>query len=53
LAGYEAADEASARLDAVHDSVAHLVGATREEIALTENATVAWQMIATRLWHPG
>ena len=44
IGGYEAAEEASARLDGVYDSVARLIGATRDEIALTENATVAWQM---------
>jgi selenocysteine lyase/cysteine desulfurase len=44
IGGYEAAGEAAMRLDAVYDSVARLVGAARDEIALTENATVAWQM---------
>ncbi|MFZ1425629.1 MAG: aminotransferase class V-fold PLP-dependent enzyme [Geminicoccaceae bacterium] len=44
IGGYEAAGEAAARLDAVYDSVARLVGAAPDEIALTENATVAWQM---------
>ncbi len=44
IGGYEAADEAAARLDGVYDSVARLVGAGRDEIALMENATVAWQM---------
>lgn len=44
IGGYEAAFESAARLDAVYDSVARLVGASRDEIALTENATVAWQM---------
>ncbi len=33
-----------ARLDGVYDSVARLIGASRDEIALVENATVAWQM---------
>lgn len=44
IGGYEAAHEASAELGAVYDSVARLVGASPSEIALTENATVAWQM---------
>jgi cysteine desulfurase/selenocysteine lyase len=44
IGGYEAAYEASAELGAVYDSVARLVGASPSEIALTENATVAWQM---------
>jgi cysteine desulfurase/selenocysteine lyase len=44
IGGYEAATEAAARLDGVYDSVARLIGARRDEIALTENATVAWQM---------
>ncbi|KQS97777.1 aminotransferase class V-fold PLP-dependent enzyme [Rhizobium sp. Leaf386] len=44
IGGYEAADEVKARVDAVYDSVARLIGASPDEIALTENATVAWQM---------
>src|SRR5258708_25326716 len=44
IGGYEAAAEAGARLDGVYDSVARLIGAARDEIALTENASVAWQM---------
>lgn len=44
IGGYEAAYESAQRLDGVYDSVANLVGAARDEIALTENATVAWQM---------
>lgn len=44
IGGYEAADEARSRIDAVYDSVARLIGASPDEIALTENATVAWQM---------
>ncbi len=44
IGGYEAAFESAARLERVYDSVARLVGASRDEIALTENATVAWQM---------
>lgn len=44
IGGYEAADEASARSDAVYDSVARLINATPGEIALVENATRAWDM---------
>ena len=44
IGGYETAAESEGRLDAVYDSVARLIGAARDEIALTENATVAWQM---------
>ena len=44
IGGYEAAAEAQARLEAAYDSVARLIGAENDEIALVENATVAWQM---------
>lgn len=44
IGGYEAAGEAQQRLDAVYASVARLIGAGAQEIALMENATVAWQM---------
>lgn len=44
IGGYETAGEAATELDAVYDSVARLVGAQRDEIALVENATVAWQL---------
>jgi len=42
--GYETAERHADRLDGVYDSVARLIGAHRDEIALVENATVAWQM---------
>ncbi|MBV8652467.1 MAG: aminotransferase class V-fold PLP-dependent enzyme, partial [Alphaproteobacteria bacterium] len=44
IGGYETAGEEAARLDGVYDSVARLLGAAPDEIALVENATVAWQM---------
>lgn len=44
IGGYEAADEAEAALEGVYDSLARLIGAHRDEIALVENATVGWQM---------
>jgi cysteine desulfurase/selenocysteine lyase len=43
IGGYEAAAEKSAQLDDVYERVATLVGGRKEEIAITENATVAWQ----------
>jgi cysteine desulfurase / selenocysteine lyase len=44
VGGYEAAEEAAVRLDGVYDSIARLIGASRDEIALTTSATTAWQM---------
>ena len=43
IGGYEAADEARDRIEAVYSSVAALVGCEATEIALVENATVGWQ----------
>jgi cysteine desulfurase/selenocysteine lyase len=42
--GYEAAAIADDRLEAVYTSIARLLNADRDEIALVENATVAWDM---------
>jgi len=44
IGGYAAADREAARLDGVYASVARLINAAPGEIALMENATVAWQM---------
>ena len=44
IGGYEAADEAAERVDAVYHSVASLIGAQPNEIAIIENATRAWDM---------
>ena len=44
IGGYAAADREAYRLDAVYGSVARLLNAAPDEIALMENATVAWQM---------
>ncbi len=44
IGGYAAADREAVRLDAVYGSVARLLNASPDEIALVENATVAWQM---------
>jgi len=44
IGGYEAAALAQPRLDRVYESVATLLGCHRDEVALVENATVAWQL---------
>lgn len=44
MGGYEAAADAAQELSAVYDHVAALVGATRNEIAVVENATRGWDM---------
>lgn len=43
VGGYAAADIEARRIADVHTSVARLLNAKDEEIALVENATVAWQ----------
>jgi selenocysteine lyase/cysteine desulfurase len=45
VGGYEAADAAADRLVAVYTSVARLLGARTEDIALTDNATRSWQAV--------
>ncbi len=42
--GYEAATSANDQHEAIYDSIAQLLNADRTEIALVENATVAWDM---------
>ncbi|MDH2342258.1 aminotransferase class V-fold PLP-dependent enzyme [Bradyrhizobium sp. SSUT77] len=44
IGGYAAADRESRRLESIYGSVARLLNAAPDEIALMENATVAWQM---------
>jgi len=44
IGGYEAADEAKDRVGNIYSSIARLIGAASDEIALVENATVAWDM---------
>ena len=44
IGGYEAAGEASDRLEAVYDSLARLIGAQPQQMAVVENATRAWDM---------
>lgn len=42
MGGYEAADRAADRRDAVYASIARMIGAEPNEIARTEHATAAW-----------
>lgn len=44
LGGYEAADYARHKIEHVYDGAARLVGCEREEVAIVENATRAWDM---------
>ncbi|EJC71663.1 selenocysteine lyase [Rhizobium leguminosarum bv. trifolii WSM2012] len=43
IGGYEAAAEANSLLEGTYDSLATFVNCAREEIAIAENATIAWQ----------
>ncbi|MFN3362403.1 MAG: aminotransferase class V-fold PLP-dependent enzyme [Allorhizobium sp.] len=54
MGGYEAADAEHEAVSAVYRSVARLINADVDEIALTENATVAWQMASyAQSFQPG
>jgi len=44
IGGYEAAAERSDRVEHSYDAIARLLGCAREEIAIVENATRAWDM---------
>jgi selenocysteine lyase/cysteine desulfurase len=44
IGGYEAAEERAGQLEHTYDALAQLVGAERDEIAVIENATRAWDM---------
>ncbi len=44
IGGYEAAEQEHAKLERAYLAVAELIGARRNEIALMENATRAWEM---------
>jgi selenocysteine lyase/cysteine desulfurase len=49
IGGYEAAERALPSLERVYDSLAALLGAHREEIAVVENSTRAWDMAFSSL----
>ncbi|HJQ65930.1 MAG TPA: aminotransferase class V-fold PLP-dependent enzyme [Gemmatimonadales bacterium] len=54
IGGYEAADEAEPRLRTSYELIARLVGATPRNIAVVENATVAFsQALQAFDFHPG
>lgn len=44
IGGYEAANQEEKRLEGVYDSIAKLIHCHRDEIAVVENATRAWDM---------
>lgn len=45
IGGYEAADEADGAIEGAYTSIAALINAGRDEIALVENATRGWDMV--------
>lgn len=44
IGGYEAAWQEEAKIEHTYDAIAQLLNAHRDEIAVVENATMAWQM---------
>jgi selenocysteine lyase/cysteine desulfurase len=54
IGGYEAAEFAHDKVERVYDAIGQLLGCQREEIAMIENATRAWDMAFYSLqFHPG
>jgi selenocysteine lyase/cysteine desulfurase len=45
IGGYEAAARAADRVEAVYGSIARLLNADPEEIAVVENATIGWDLV--------
>jgi selenocysteine lyase/cysteine desulfurase len=45
IGGYEAADRAEAAVERVYDAAASMLNGARDEIAVIENATRAWDMV--------
>src|SRR5207253_1164419 len=44
IGGYEAADQAAAEAEHTYDALARLLNCRRDEVAVVENATRAWDM---------
>ena len=45
IGGYEAAEQAAAEYEHTYDAVARMLGAHRDEVALVDSATRAWQAV--------